>query len=163
MQGSGNYGNLQLNHSPHGSGSHEHMSADDSPEDDGGGRSARAKKGSAAAANTKTKRNARQQDQNKQARACFGSLLHAREGLAPWCCGAATHAHAACISWPPQPCEVWGTGVWCASPCGGCRFGSMSRLRRTECEPSMLACMEKGSRPHDQAVSGCGVTALCKA
>ena len=112
MQGSGNYGNLQLNHSPHGSGSHEHMSADDSPEDDGGGRSARAKKGSAAAANTKTKRNARQQDQNKQARACFGSLLQCQRRACP--IGAVGLRRARTphgISWPPQPCEVLGASM----------------------------------------------------
>ena len=79
-QGSGNWGAGLHKASPraagngggHGSGS-GHMSNDDSPEDDGersgsgkGGNAA--KRGGAAGKDTKTKRNARQQDQNKQVR-----------------------------------------------------------------------------------------------
>ena len=85
------------------------MSADDSPEDDGNGRSGgvRAKKGAAAAAggNTKTKRNARQQDQNKQVRKrCY----YLRYSGAAWGCGAHTTLAGAAATLCKS---MWGSAI----------------------------------------------------
>lgn len=147
-QGSGNWGAGLHKASPRaagngGSGS-GHMSNDDSPEDEGersgsgkGGNGANGgKRGGAAAAAAKTKRNARQQDQNKQVRVgalwrlCFSGTVSLRacacliqgHGVMPGrrgCYrGVRVPAHVAAggdMTWQVMPSRLLST--WAVTPC----------------------------------------------